>query len=447
MRASSKSPGGDINMSMKINRRSFIRSAGAVTAAGAIGMPSLALGAGKKVVIVGGGTGGATAAKYLKRADASIDVTLIEPNDTYYTCYLSNVYVLGGGKGIKSIAHKYDGLKKHGINVVHDMVTAIDAGAKKITVKSGGTMDYDRCIVAPGIDFKWDKTPGYDAAASQTIAHAWKAGPQTAMLRKQLEEMKDGGVFLMAPPPNPFRCPPGPYERVCQVANYLKNNKPKSKIIILDPKPKFSKFGLFKKAWADLYGFGTDNSMIDWRGTPKGSDDNVLQSVDVAGKKIVTGFGEETGDVLNIIPAQKAGKIAFDAGLTGDGDWCPVDLRTFESTVHKDIYVIGDASVATGMPKSGYAANSQAKVAAAAIAASLNGKEAPVPSYVNTCYSIAGPGYGFSVAAVYRLREDGKKIQSVSGGLTAGDASADVLAAEEAYAHSWYKNITHDIFG
>jgi sulfide dehydrogenase [flavocytochrome c] flavoprotein subunit len=435
-----------MEMSFKINRRKFIKSTGALTAAGAIGMPGLALGATKKVVVIGGGTGGATAAKYLKRADSSIEVTLIEPNKTYYTCYLSNVYIIGDGKGLDAIGHGYDGLAKHGVKVVHDMVTAIDAGAKKITLKGGSTLDYDRCIVSPGIDFKWESTPGYDEAASSKIAHAWKAGPQTAMLRKQLEAMKDGGVFLIAPPPNPFRCPPGPYERVSQVARYFKEHKPKSKIIILDPKPKFSKFGLFKQAWADLYGFGTDKSMIDWRGTPKGADDNVIKKVDVAGMSIETGFGAEKGDVLNIIPAQKAGKIAFDAGLT-KGDWCPVNLRTFESAIHKDIYVIGDASIAKGMPKSGYAANSEAKVCAAAVAASLNGKDAPIPAYVNTCYSIAGPGYGFSVAAVYRLREDGGKIQKVSGGLTAKDASATIRAREEIYAHSWYKNITSDIWG
>ncbi len=434
-------------MVKKINRRSFIRSAGAATAAaGALSMPGIAVGGSKNVVVVGGGTGGATAAKYLKRADPSINVTLIEPNKTYYTCYLSNVYVIGGGKGLDSIGHGYAGLAKHGVKVVHDYVTGIDAKAKKVTTKGGASIAYDRCIVSPGIDFKWESTPGYDEAASGTIAHAWKAGAQTALLRKQLEEMKDGGTFLMAPPPNPFRCPPGPYERAAQVAGYFKKHKPKSKIVILDPKPKFSKFGLFKQAWTDLYGFGTDDSMIDWRGTPKGSDDNVIKKVDVAGKSIETGFGTEKGDVLNIIPAQKAGKIAFAAGLT-KGDWCPVNLRTFESTIHKDIYVIGDASAAKGLPKSGYAANSEAKVAAAAVAASLASKDAPVPAYVNTCYSIAGPGYGFSVAAVYRLKADGSKVQKVSGGLTAKDASSAVRASEETYAHSWYKNITDDIFG
>jgi sulfide dehydrogenase [flavocytochrome c] flavoprotein subunit len=429
-------------MSFKINRRSFLRSTGAITAVGAIGMPGLVFGAGKKVVVVGGGTGGATAAKYLKRADASIDVTLIEANPVYHTCYLSNVYVIGGGKGIDSIAQGYDGLKAHGINVVIDKVTAIDPAAKKVTTAGGQSFDFDACVVSPGIDFKWDSTPGYDEAASEAIPHAWKAGPQTEILRKQLEAMPDGGKFVLVAPADPFRCPPGPYERAAQVANYLKANKPKSKVIILDPKPKFSKQGLFMAAYKKFY-----DGMVEWRGTPEGSDDNKVTSIDVASKTVKVGFGEEKADVLNVIPAQKAGKIAADAGLVNDKGWCPVDLRTFESTIHKGVYVIGDASVATGMPKSGYAANSQAKVAAAAIVAAFNGKEAPVPSYVNTCYSVAAPGYAFSVANVYKLGEDGKKIESVSGGLTPADAADAVFAREEAYAHSWYKNIVHDTFG
>jgi sulfide dehydrogenase [flavocytochrome c] flavoprotein subunit len=425
-----------------MNRRSFVRSAGAVTVAGAIGMPSLAFGAGKKVVVVGGGTGGATAAKYLKRTDPSIDVTLIEANPVYHTCYLSNVYVLGGGKGLDAIAHGYDGLKKHGINVVIDLVTGIDAAAKKVTTKGGQSFDFDACVVSPGIDFVWAKTPGYDEAASEAIPHAWKAGPQTVTLRKQLEAMPDGGKFVLVAPPDPFRCPPGPYERAAQVASYLKANKPKSKIIILDPKPKFSKQPLFMAAYKKFY-----DGMIEWRGTPEGSDDNIVQSIDVASKTVKVGFGEEKADVLNVIPAQKAGKVAADNGLVNDKGWCPVNLRTFESTLQKGVYVIGDASVATGMPKSGYAANSQAKVAAAAIAAAFAGKEAPVPSCVNTCYSVAAPGYAFSVANVYKLGEDGKKIESVSGGLTPADAPDQVFAREEEYAHSWYKNIVLDCFG
>jgi sulfide dehydrogenase [flavocytochrome c] flavoprotein subunit len=411
-----------------------------------VGVPYLALGASKKVVVVGGGTGGATAAKYVRMADPSVEVTLIEANKAYYTCYMSNE-VLGGDRTLDSIKFGYSGLGKHGVNVVHDMVTGIDAAAKVVKTAGGASFNYDRCIVAPGIDFKWDAIEGYDEAAAETAPHAWKAGPQTALLRSQIESMADGGVVTIVAPPNPFRCPPGPYERASQIAMYLQQHKPKSKVIILDPKPSFSKQGLFTGAWRKFYGFGTDNSMIEWRGTPEGSDDNVVKKVDAAGKTAFTGFEEIKADVLNVIPPQKAGKIAFAAGLTNDKGWCPVNLATFESTIHAGIHVIGDASVATGMPKSGYAANSQAKVCAAAVVAMLSGQEPGTPSYVNTCYSIAAKDHGFSVAAVYRLAEDGSKITSVSGGLTPGGASAEVFKREVLYAHSWFKNITSDIFG
>ncbi len=429
---------------MKITRRGFVKGAGAATAVGMIGTPFIALGASKKVVVVGGGTGGATAAKYLKLADPTIDVTLIEANKHYYTCYLSNE-VLSGDRTIDSIKFGYSGMGKHGVKIVHDIVTGIDAGKRVVKTKGGKSFNYDRCVVAPGVDFKWDTVEGYDANVAETITHAWKAGSQTVTLRKQLLAMKDGGTVCICPPTNPFRCPPGPYERASQIAHYFKQHKPKSKIIILDPKPKFSKMGLFTQGWKDLYGYGTDNSMIEWHGTPKGSDDNVLTGIDAKTRTATTGFNEVQADVLNVIPAQKAGKIAFAAGLT-KGDWCPIDLHTFESTIHKNIHVIGDAAIAKGMPKSGYAANSEAKVCAASIAALLNGHEPGTPAYVNTCYSIIGPGYGISVAAVYRLAKDGSKITKVSGGLTPKDASPEMRAREVQYAYSWFDNITNDAF-
>ncbi len=429
---------------MKITRRGFIQTAGAATAAGMVGVPYIALGASKKVVVVGGGTAGATAAKYIRMADSTVDVTLIEANQHYYTCYMSNE-VLGGDRDINSIKFGYGGLQGHGIKVVHDKVTGIDAKNRVVKTSGGSSFSYDRCIVAPGIDFKWETIEGYDAKVAEKIPHAWKAGPQTMNLRSQLESMKDGGTVVIAPPPNPFRCPPGPYERASQIAMYLKQHKPKSKIVMLDPKPKFSKMGLFTGAWKKLYGYGTDNAMIEWHGQ---QEEAGVVKVNAANNSVTTAFGDEIkGDVVNVIPAQKAGAIAFAAGLTNDKGWCPVDLGTFESTIHAGIHVIGDASVATGMPKSGYAGNSQAKVCAAAIVAMLNGQEPGTPSYVNTCYSIAGKDYGFSVAAVYRLAEDRSKIVGVSSGLTPADASAETLKREVLYAHSWFKNITHDIFG
>ena len=327
------------------------------------------------------------------------------------------------------------------------MVTGIDAGAKVVKTAGGKSFNYDRCIVAPGIDFKWETIEGYDAKVAEDIPHAWKAGSQTVTLRKQLEAMKDGGTVVIAPPPNPFRCPPGPYERASQIAHYLKAKKPKSKILILDPKPKFSKQGLFVQGWKALYGYETDNSMIEWRASAQDSNDNAVVKVDAGSRTVTTGFDEEVkADVLNVIPAQKAGAIAFAAGLTNDSGWCPIDLHTFESTIHKNIHVIGDASIATGMPKSGYAANSEAKVCAASVAALLNGQEPGTPAYVNTCYSIVGKDWGISVAAVYRLAEDGSAITSVSGGLTPTDATPEMRKREVAYAHSWFTNITNDIF-
>ena len=429
---------------MSIKRRDFLKATGAATAAGMVGFPYLSFAAGKKVVVVGGGTGGATAAKYIKMADSGIDVTLIEPNETYHTCYMSNE-VLSGHRTIESIAHGYDGLKKHGINVVHDMVTGIDGGAKKVMTKGGQSFDFDRCVVAPGISMKYDAVEGWDAAlAEEKLPHAWKAGSQTVALRKQLEAMSDGGTVIIIAPPNPFRCPPGPYERASQIADYLKHHKPKSKIVILDPKDKFSKQGLFTAAWKKLYGFGTDNSMIEW---VSGAAGGKVESIDAGAMTVNAEVESYKGDVINVIAPQKAGMVALDSGLGDDSGWCPVDLGTFESTIVPGVHVIGDASIAKGMPKSGYAANSQGKVVAAAVVALLKGEEPGTPSYVNTCYSIAGKDYGFSVAAVYKLAEDRSTIVNMAGGLTPGDASPEQLAREVQYAYSWYDNIVSDIFG
>ncbi len=429
-----------------ITRRDFVKVAGLATAAGAFGFsPAVLAGKGGKVVIVGGGIGGATAARYIKRADPSIDVTLIEANSHYYTCFMSNE-VIGGERSMDSIKFGYDGLKRDGIKVIHDIATKVDAGAKKVITKGHGAIAYDRCIVSPGIDFRWEAIGGYDAGVAESkIPHAWKAGPQTVMLRKQLEAMPDGGRVIIVPPPNPFRCPPGPYERTCQIAWYLKKHKPRSKIIVLDPKEKFSKFGLFMQGWKRYYGYGTDKAMIEWLPPSKGGK---VEAVDAGSMTVKAEVENFKGDVINIIPPQKAGKIAFASGLTNDKGWCPVDQATFESTIHKGVYVIGDASIAKPLPKSGYAANSEAKVCAAAVVASLQGKEPPVPSWVNTCYSIITPEDGISVAMVYRLGPDGKimKVKG-AGGLTPADSPAKYRKREVLYAHSWFNNITHDVFG
>lgn len=431
-------------MKTNINRRRFVQGLTAVTATGILGTPYLAFGAAKKVVVVGGGTGGATAARYIKMADPSVDVTIIEANKDYFTCYLSNE-VLGGERTMDSIKFGYGNIEKEGIKVVIDRVTEIDAKGKKVKTKGGETFEYDRCVVAPGVSFKYDGIEGYDEAASETITHAWKAGPQTQTLRDQLVAMKDGGTVIIAPPKNPFRCPPGPYERASQIAHYCKKEKPKSKIIILDPKEKFSKQGLFTQGWEKFYGFGTDDAMMEWKSAAE--EANVVK-LDAKAMSVETAFGDTIeADVINIIPAQQAGKIAIDAGLTNDSGWCPIDLHTFESTIHKDIHVIGDASIAKGMPKSGYAANSEAKVCAAAVVAMLNGKEPGSPSFINTCYSIIAEDWGISVAAVYRLAKDGSKITKVSGGVTPMDASDSAHKQAVSYTYSWFNNLTSDVFG
>ena len=424
-----------------ITRRQFLKLAGGATAAGMIGAPFIAGAAGgKRVVVVGGGAGGATAARYLRMNAPSISVTLIEANPNYHTCFMSNE-VLGGDRKIESIRFNYEGLKKRGVNVVQDTVTAIDAAARKVMTASGKTFEYDRAIVSPGIDFKYEAIQGYSAEAAETIPHAWKAGPQTTLLRKQLEGMKDGGLFVLVAPPDPFRCPPGPYERASQVAYYFTRHKPKSKILILDAKDAFSKQGLFTAGWAKLY-----PGMIEWVAGSKGG---TVSGIDVKGMTVDAALDKHKGDVINLIPAQKAGKIASDAGLTNDKGWCPVNVQTFESSIHKGIHVIGDAAIATEMPKSGYAANSQAKVAAQAVIDLLNGREPGTPSYINTCYSILGKDYAVSVAAVYTLNKAENKIVGVkgAGGLTPKDASPADLKREVSYAHSWFNNITQDMFG
>jgi len=428
-----------------MNRRNFIKMSGGALALGALaGCAGMGMSGSRKVVVVGGGPGGATAAKYITMLDPGVDVTLIEADRSYHTCFMSNE-VLSGERSLDSIEFGYDGLRKRGIRVVHDRVTNIDPDARKVLTQGGDAFAYDRCIVSPGIDFKWEAIEGYDADVAEQIPHAWKAGSQTATLRRQLEAMENGGTVIIAPPPNPFRCPPGPYERASQIAMYLQRHKPRSKILILDPKDKFSKFGLFTQGWERLYGYGTDNSMIEW---VSGAAGGRVERVDARNRSVQATVERFKGDVLNVIPPQKAGKLAFAAGLT-DGDWCPIDKKTFESTIHPNIHVLGDASIAAKMPKSGYSANVQAKVCAAAVVDLLRDREPGDPSYQNTCYSILGEDYGVSVSVVYALKEEANQIVKVegAGGLTPSDASREFLAREAQYAHGWFRNITDDIFG
>lgn len=393
-----------------------------------------------RVVIVGGGFGGATCAKYLNIFDPGLSITLIEPAKRFITCPFSNA-VLSGMRGIETISHGYQAHTKRGINIVHDKVTQVDAAAKNVTLGNGKKLSYDRLVLSPGIDFKWDDVEGMSASDAETIPHAWQGGTQTTLLRNQLVSMKDGATCIVAPPVNPFRCPPGPYERISLIAHYLKQHKPKSKILVLDAKSKFSKQALFMQGWEKLY-----PGMIEWVGADDGGR---IDHIDTKNKIIHTEMGDEhKADVINFIPPQKAGLIAHTAELTNDDGWCPVNQKTFESKAHPGIHIIGDASIAGKMPKSGFAANSQGKVCAAAIVSVIHGKTMPEPSYVNTCYSLVSPSYGISVAAVYRYSKDiGIYKVEGSGGVSPADVDATFRKQEARYARGWYDSITADSFG
>ena len=430
----------------KSTRRQFIKVAGLSGVAAAMPLTSACASTGRagkaRVVIIGGGTGGATAARYIKWLDAGIDVTLIDASATHHTCYFSNL-VIGGLRSLESIEQRFDKLKARGINVINQTATGIDTAKQTVTTADGKSHAYDRLIVSPGIDFR-NNIEGYDEAASEIMPHAWKAGPQTALLRKQLEAMPNGGVVVMAAPPNPFRCPPGPYERASLIANYLKQHKPRSKVILVDAKDKFSKQGLFMQAWREHYGFGTDKALIEF--VPSADTNGGIKRIDTKTMTAHTDFDGIKGAVINVIPAQRAAEIAVKAGLTNDSGWCPVDRKTFESTIAKNVHVIGDASIATTMPKSGYSANSQAKATALAIVDLLNGRDPGAPSYINTCYSLLTSDQAISVAAVYELAADGE-IKAKSSGLTPMDASKEAKAREVEFAKSWYNNLVAEIWG
>jgi sulfide dehydrogenase [flavocytochrome c] flavoprotein subunit len=422
-----------------MKRRDFVKILGGTAALGTVGFPYIARSATKaKVVVIGAGYGGSIAAKYTRLYDSGIEVTLIEKSEKFISCPLSNE-ALSGERTLQSLSFGFDGLAKHGINVVIDEVSDIDATKKKLKTASGKSLDYDMLVVSPGVSFKWGAIEGYDEAATQYMPHAWFAGEQTLLLRKQLEQMKDGGKVFIVAPPNPFKCPPGPYERAAQIAHYLKhNNKSKSTVTIMDWKDQFSKRPLFEQGWEMHY-----PGMIKW--VPAAEDGKVL-AVEAKKGVLVTDFEEHQADVANVIPPQKAGIIADKAGLTNDSGWCPVNQANFESTIHKDVFVIGDSCIAGKMPKSGYAANTQAKVVAGVIAARVSGKKAPKPAYTNTCYSLITPHHGISVAGVYQLK-DGEIVGiKGAGGVSPLDASKEDREAEATYALSWFKNITKDMF-
>ena len=423
---------------MTLSRREFMKwmaaSSGAAAVAGCAGMGGPSAG---RVVVVGGGYGGATAARYLKLWAPDIDVTVVERNDVFVSCPISNL-VLGGNTQMSDITLGYDGLRNRGVNLVRDDAVAVDAGARQVRLASGKTLSYDRLIVSPGIDFIYDQIPGLKSADAQNrVLHAWKAGPQTVALRQQLEAMRDGGVFVFQFPMAPYRCPPGPYERECQVADYFKRAKPKSKIIVLDANPDIvSKKGLFLAAWNGMY-----KDMIEYR------PNSELADVDVKGMTVKLTFDNVKGDVLNVVPPHGAANIARQAGLiTANQRWCGIDWLTMESVAVKGVHVLGDATLsATAMPKSASMTNQHAKVCAAAVIALIKGQPVnPQPMMMNTCYSFVDGRNVMHVASVHAYDPAQKTMVPVKG---AGGVSDKASELEGTYAWGWARNIWADALG
>ena len=419
-------------------RREFLKTAAAGASAALLPLPAIAQGAGGRVVVVGGGFAGATCARYLKRIAPSIDVTLVESSATFTACPFSNV-VIAGMRDLKAQQFGYDKIAGDRVTVAMAAATAVNAQERAVTLANNTRLSYDRLVLAPGIDIRWDALPGYTEAAAERMPHAWRAGEQTQLLRRQLEAMEDGGTVVISAPANPFRCPPGPYERASLIAYYLKTKKPKSKLIVLDAKDAFSKQGLFQNAWKELY-----PHHLEWVSLSKGGK---VISVDVANMTLVTDFGSHKANVANVVPPQRAARIAELAGVADRTGWCQVDPVTFESKQQPNIHVIGDAAIMGGMPKSAFSANSQAKVCAAAVAKLIGGGKPDDPRLINTCYSLVAPDYGISVAGVYRPADGQLKDVEGAGGVSPANAPAATRALEAQHANAWFRTITEKCSG
>ncbi|MEP2707289.1 MAG: NAD(P)/FAD-dependent oxidoreductase [Roseibium sp.] len=421
-----------------VSRRTFAMLVGAGVTS--LAMPYYARAQGKpRAVVIGGGAGGATAARYMaKDAGEDLDVTLIEANPAYTTCFFSNLY-LGGYRTFDSITHGYDKLaSNYGITVVNGMAAMVDREAKMVVMADGSKVPYDRLIVSPGIDLIYDSVPGYSEEAAEVMPHSWKAGPQTKLLKAKLDAIENGQQIVMVAPPNPYRCPPGPYERVSMMAHVLKEKgHTDSKIVIIDPKPKFSKQALFQEGWQKHY-----PGMVEWYGPDVHGG---IVKVDPSTGEIETDLDTFKGDLVNVIPAQKAGMIAAKSGLTNDSGFCPIDPKSMRSKADDSVFVIGDACIAGDMPKSGFSANSQAKVAAMAIRGDLTGSKVYPAKYSNTCWSLIETNDGVKVGAQYTAGDD--KIASTSKFISQTGEDNAVRQATYEESVGWYKGITTDIFG
>jgi NADPH-dependent 2,4-dienoyl-CoA reductase/sulfur reductase-like enzyme len=421
---------------VKTNRRQFIGGAGALAATSTLACPAIAQ-AKPRVVVIGGGPGGATVAKYVARdSGGAVHVTLVEPAKEFVTCFHSNLY-LGDFRPYNSITQNYSGLAKYGITLVHEPAALINANAKTVRLASAVTLPYDRLVVAPGIDIKFDSVPGYSEKASEIMPHAWKPGPQTQLLKKQLDALSDGATIVMVCPPNPYRCPPGPYERVSMMAHVLKKKgHTKSKIIVLDPKPNFSKQALFVEGWQKHY-----PGMVEWQ-DPKMHGG--IKGVDPSTMSVKTDLADYKAQLVNVIPAQSAGKIAIDAGLTDQTGFCPIKPESMQSAKVPDVYVLGDASIAGDMPKSAFSANSQAKVAAMMIRGELTKSQTFPARYTNTCWSLIETDDTVKVGGRYEAKDG--KIAAVETFVSKTGEDADLRKQTQAENMGWYQGIIADIF-
>lgn len=423
-----------MNGSFTPSRRTLLGAAAA--SAGALASPAILAQARPRVIVVGGGFAGATCARSL--ASLGVDVTLVEADERYVACPFSNL-VIHGSRTIEQQTFGYEGVRKAGVNVLIGRAARIDAVGPRVIMEDGRALEADRVVLAPGIDVRFDALSGYDAKAAQIMPHAWKAGAQTILLRRQIEAMDDGGVVVMSVPNNPYRCPPGPYERASLIAHYLKARKPKSKLIVLDSKDSFSKQKLFLAAWQELY-----PQHLEWVSLASGGK---TVEIDARDMTVVTEFSRHKASVANVIPPQQAGAVAIASGLADRSGWCPIEPETFESRLAPKVHVIGDAAIAGAMPKSAFSANAQAKHCAVAVAALLRGAAAPSPKLINTCYSLVAPDYGISVAGVYQPAKGILADVEGAGGTSPGSAPREVRAREAIYADAWFKIITESVFG
>ena len=418
-------------------RRDVLALGTAGLATSLLARPALAQ-ATPRVVIIGGGFAGASAARALRQIAPNVAVTLVEANGTFTACPFSNL-VIAGLRDLSAQEFGYSQVSAAGIEVVIAKALGIDAAGRRVTLDQDRTLRYDRLVLAPGIDIRWDALPGYGESAAEKMPHAWKAGAQTALLRRQLEAMEDGGTVIMSAPDNPFRCPPGPYERASLIAHYLKTRKPKSKLLVLDAKDAFSKQRLFQNAWKELY-----PNHLEWVSLSQGGK---VTAVDPAGMVLTTDFDKHKAAVANVIPPQKAGRIAEIAGVADRTGWCPIDPATFESRLEPGIHLVGDAIIAGGMPKSAFSANAQAKVCAQAVADLLAERTPIEPRLINTCYSLVAPDYGISVAGVYRPQNGVLTEIPGSGGVSVTDGSQAVREQEAQFAAGWFNTITREVYG